>query len=76
MEKVSFFDRIEANKRNSAILMAVMFAIFLAIVGLFDLGNFSDAFLVLRAQERGLGVDGVLWTLLGFNLVYALVASD
>jgi MFS family permease len=51
------------------------FAVFLAIVGLFDLGNFSDAFLVLRAQERGLGVDGVLWTLLGFNLVYALVST-
>jgi MFS family permease len=51
------------------------FGVFLAIVALFDLGNFSDAFLVLRAQERGLGVDGVLWTLLGFNLVYALVAT-
>jgi MFS family permease len=51
------------------------FAVFLAIVGLFDLGNFSDAFLVLRAQERGLGVEGVLWTLVGFNLVYALVAT-
>jgi MFS family permease len=51
------------------------FAVFLAIVALFDLGNFSDAFLVLRAQERGLGVDGVLWTLLGFSLVYALVST-
>jgi len=51
------------------------FAVFLAIVGLFDLGNFSDAFLVLRAQERGLGVEGVLWTLVGFNLVYALVST-
>ena len=51
------------------------FAIFLGIVALFDLGNFSDAFLVLRAQERGLGVSEVLWTLLGFNLVYALVST-
>jgi MFS family permease len=51
------------------------FAVFLAIVGLFDLGNFSDAFLVLRAQERGLGVADVLWTLVGFNLVYALVST-
>jgi MFS family permease len=51
------------------------FAIFLVIVGIFDLGNFSDAFLVLRAQERGLGVEGVLWTLLGFNLVYAVIAT-
>lgn len=51
------------------------FAVFLAIVALFDLGNFSDAFLVLRAQERGLGVSGVLWTLLGFNLVYTLIST-
>ncbi len=51
------------------------FAVFLGIVALFDLGNFSDAFLVLRAQERGLGVDSVLWTLLGFNLVYALIST-
>jgi MFS family permease len=51
------------------------FGLFLLIVGLFDLGNFSDAFLVLRAQERGLGVAGVLWTLVGFNLVYALIST-
>ena len=34
------------------------FMIFMLIVGLFDLGNSSDAFLVLRAQERGLSVAG------------------
>jgi MFS family permease len=51
------------------------FAVFLGIVALFDLGNFSDAFLILRAQERGLGVGAVLWTLLGFNLVYALIST-
>ncbi|MGB8331616.1 MAG: MFS transporter [Polyangiales bacterium] len=51
------------------------FTVFLGIVALFDLGNFSDAFLVLRAQERGLGVAEVLWTLLGFNLVYALIST-
>ncbi len=32
------------------------FVVFMIIVGLFDLGNSSDAFLVLRAQERGLWV--------------------
>jgi MFS family permease len=51
------------------------FAVFLGIVALFDLGNFSDAFLILRAQERGLGVGAVLWTLLGFNVVYALISA-
>lgn len=51
------------------------FCIFMVIVGLFDLGNSSDAFLVLRAQERGLSVIGVLGMLITFNLVYALVST-
>jgi MFS family permease len=51
------------------------FLIFLLIVGLFDLGNSSDAFLVLRAQERGLSVTGILAMLITFNLVYALVST-
>jgi MFS family permease len=51
------------------------FGIFLAASALFDLGNFSDAFLVLRAEERGLGVTEILWVLVGFNLVYALLST-
>lgn len=50
------------------------FLLFLAISALFDLGNSSDAFLVLRASERGVGVSGVLLMLLVFNLVYAASA--
>lgn len=51
------------------------FLIFMLIVGLFDLGNSSDAFLVLRAQERGLSVTGILAMLVMFNLVYTLVSA-
>jgi MFS family permease len=51
------------------------FIVFLVIVGVFDLGNSSDAFLVLRAQERGLSVVGVLAMLATFNLIYALVST-
>jgi MFS family permease len=51
------------------------FGLFLLIVGIFDLGNSSDAFLVLRAQERGLTVVGVLGMLVTFNLVYTLVST-
>jgi len=50
------------------------FLTFLVIVGIFDLGNSSDAFLVLRAQERGLNILGILAMLASFNLVYALVS--
>ena len=51
------------------------FALFMLIVGVFDLGNSSDAFLVLRAQERGLTVIGILGMLVTFNVVYTLVST-
>ena len=51
------------------------FAIFMIIVGIFDLGNSSDAFLVLRASERGLNVVQVLGMLITFNVVYTLLST-
>lgn len=48
---------------------------FLLILLLFTLGNSSDAFLILRAQERGVSVLGVIGALLALNLVYSLVSS-
>lgn len=51
------------------------FKIFLAVVVLFTLGNSSDAFIVLRAQERGLNLLQVMAMLLTFNLIYALLSG-
>lgn len=51
------------------------FTIFMVIVGIFTLGNSSDAFLVLRAQNLGISVTGILVMLVVFNLVYSLVAT-
>lgn len=48
---------------------------FLLVVALFTLGNSADAFIILRAQERGLTVPGVLAMLLTFNLVYSAVSG-
>lgn len=48
---------------------------FLAIVAVFDLGNSADAFLVLRASERGLSVLGVLGMLATLKLVYAVTST-
>jgi MFS family permease len=48
---------------------------FLFIIILFTLGNSSDAFLILRAQERGLSVLGVMGMLVTFNTVYALISG-
>lgn len=48
---------------------------FLFVVALFTLGNSADAFLVLRAQERGLSVSGVMALLVVFNLIYAIISG-
>lgn len=48
---------------------------FLLVVVLFTLGNSSDAFLVLRAQQLGLSVSGVIGMMLGFNVVYTIVSG-
>ncbi len=53
----------------------VRFRRFILIILVFTLGNSADAFLILRAQERGLNVLGVLAMLATFNLVYALAAG-
>jgi len=50
------------------------FKLFLVIMVLFTLGNSSDAFLILRAQNLGFSVVGVLVLFVAFNLVYALAA--
>ncbi|MFH1685428.1 MAG: M48 family metallopeptidase [Candidatus Micrarchaeota archaeon] len=48
MEKISFFDQIDNNKRNSVILMAVMFLIFIGLISaisyVFDIGICGPAF--------------------------------
>ncbi|MFZ3152193.1 MAG: MFS transporter [Anaerolineaceae bacterium] len=51
------------------------FVTFMVIVGIFDLGNSSDAFLVLRAQERGMSTLNILIMLAVFNLVYTLIST-
>jgi len=48
------------------------FKIFLCIVFLFTLGNSSDAFLILRAQNLGNNVFYIILMLVLFNAVYAL----
>jgi MFS family permease len=51
------------------------FLSFMVIVGIFDIGNSSDAFLILRAQERGMSILHILLMLAVFNLVYALIST-
>jgi MFS family permease len=55
--------------------MGKPFSIFLVIVSIFSLGNSSDAFLVLRAQNLGISVIGILLMLVVFNLIYSLIST-
>jgi MFS family permease len=48
---------------------------FLVVMIIFTLGNSADAFIILRAQDRGLNVLQVMGMLLTFNAIYTIVAS-
>lgn len=55
--------------------LPLTFKRFLLVVALFTLGNSSDAFLILRAQERGVTILGVMGMLFAFNVVYTAVSG-
>jgi len=67
---------IPKHKNNGLFTgMPTRFKIFLGIMVLFTLGNSSDAFLILRAQNIGLSTFHILLLLVTFNIVYALIAG-
>jgi len=51
------------------------FRAFVGVMVLFTLGNSADAFIILRGQERGLSVLGIMGMLLTFNAVYSLLSG-
>jgi MFS family permease len=51
------------------------FRIFLVVMIVFTLGNSSDSFIVLRAQDRGLSVLQIMGMLMTFNAIYASLAG-
>jgi len=51
------------------------FRLFLLVLILFTLGNSSDAFIILRAQERGLNVLHVMFMMMTFSLIYASLSG-
>jgi MFS family permease len=55
--------------------MGKPFSVFLVIVSIFTLGNSADSFLVLRAQNLGMSVLGILIMLAMFNLIYSLIST-
>jgi MFS family permease len=55
--------------------MDARFKSFLIVVVLFTLGNSSDAFILLRGQERGLSILQVMGMALTFNAIYTAFAG-
>jgi MFS family permease len=51
------------------------FKTFLFIVVLFTLGNSSDSFIILRAQERGLSVLQTMFMLMTFTAIYTILSG-
>ncbi len=50
------------------------FYVFLGVIALFTLGNSSDAFLLLRAQNVGLSVFQIALMLVAYNILYSVIA--
>jgi MFS family permease len=69
----------QPNKRPTLIEglkgMDVRFKAFLFVIILFTLGNSSDSFIVLRAQERGLSVLQTMFMLMTFTAVYTVLSG-
>ena len=51
------------------------FKVFMLVLVLFTLGNSSDAFIILRGQERGLDILQIMLMLMTFNLIYSVLAG-
>ena len=70
-----------ANKGNNTLpslrwkTLDKRFRAFLVVVIIFTLGNSSDSFIVLRAQDRGLSVLQIMGMLMTFNAIYSLLAG-
>jgi MFS family permease len=62
-------------KRLSLNEMDPRFRSFLFVLVLFTLGNSSDAFILLRGQERGLSILQVMGMSLTFNAIYTVFAG-
>ncbi len=68
-------DKGEETKRLSFKDMDPRFKYFLFVLILFTLGNSSDAFILLRGQERGLTILQVMGMSLTFNAIYTVFAG-
>jgi len=69
-----------AGQKSSALRLSLKgldkrFKAFLLVMILFTLGNSSDSFIVLRAQERGLSVLQTMFMLMTFTAIYTVLSG-
>ena len=70
----SYSECVGKSSQNTKAGFDNRFKLFLGIMFLFTLGNSSDAFLILRAQNLGNPVLYIILMLILFNVVYATVS--
>lgn len=75
MPNLTGVDKGSEVKRLSLRGMNASFKYFLFVIVLFTLGNSSDAFILLRGQERGLSMMQIMGMSLTFNAIYMLFAG-
>ncbi len=74
----SFPKALEGSTKRPRISFGALgwpFIIFTIISAVFMLGNSSDAFLILRAQNLGLAIGSVILLYFMFNIIYAILAT-
>lgn len=79
---IIFFIKEKAHTRKAAQLPRLSLSSFngpfrryMLVVGIFSLGNFADAFLILRAESLGVAKPHITILYLAFNVVYALSST-
>ena len=65
---------IRPGLRQRASAFPRAYWVYVAAVGLFTLGNSSDAFIAIRSQALGVTVRDLMLVIIGFNVVNSLVA--
>lgn len=75
VREVSSSQEVETKHRFRFSGLNRRFWMFLIVLAIFTLGNSADAFIILRAQERGLNVLQVLGMLITFTFIYSVLSS-
>ena len=75
VREVSPTHEVETTRRFQFSGLDRRFWMFLFVLVIFTLGNSADAFIILRAQERGLNVLQVLGMLMTFTFIYTVLSS-